>query len=220
MKILGVDTCLPVGGVALVENENILSSLNWGGPKEHASRLQTALDFVISAAGLTLSKIDMAVFTAGPGSFTGVRICLSMAKALSLSKKTKVVTVSTLEALTTRYLDSGFPVLAILEARRDRFYVLCRDADKEIIPHADVSLRDLIQNIEELGLKNMLLVGNALRFPHVKQALRKFGTEVDPYERSAAVDACTFALKYGWRDSLEAVYVRKPDAKPPDKKAV
>ncbi len=163
MNVLGIETATTVCGVAVWRDHGIAASEEHNVPNTHAERLLPAIDRVLKQAGLRASQLDAVAVSIGPGSFTGLRIGLSVAKGLVFSSSAKLVSVSTLEALAYRVVNLGIDVkvLAALDARRDRVYgQLFECHGSEITPAGEIRLTPVAEFAGECGGEKLMLVGN------------------------------------------------------------
>ncbi len=121
MNRLSLDLSLPEGSVSVERNGELLSTVSWNRPKIHAEVVYREINRALSLAGLSREEIDEVVVSSGPGSFTGVRLSITVGKAFKVLG-TKVLSSTTLTALSFGYEALGFVPVAILPARRGRFY--------------------------------------------------------------------------------------------------
>ncbi len=90
--------------------------------RDQAAILVPLINEVLEEAGVGYDGLDMIVTTRGPGSFTGLRIGLSTARALGLALQKPVIGMSTLKVVAAQ-LQSELPVLSVLETKRKDFYL-------------------------------------------------------------------------------------------------
>ena len=106
---------LGVDGVLIAE-ENVDEGLR------HSSVLTSMIDRVLKSQDLSFKGLDAVAISNGPGSYTGLRVGASTAKAICYAMDLPMITISSLEALAQPFLDSGELVLATLDARRMEAY--------------------------------------------------------------------------------------------------
>lgn len=126
MKLLAVDSSTEACSVALMLGDELIESYQLA-PREHTRKLLPMLDELLASAELSLGQLDAIAFARGPGSFTGLRVCLSMVQGLAFGAGLPVVPVSSLAALAQVALDAdllgeGDTVVASLDARMDEIY--------------------------------------------------------------------------------------------------
>lgn len=127
MSILAIETATSVCGAAVVSGGVVNAIAQVDEKNVHAERLLPLIESVLHKADTTLAKIEAIAVSIGPGSFTGLRIGLSVAKGLAYSTAKPLVAVPTLEALALRVMQEteikpGTPILAAIDARRDEVY--------------------------------------------------------------------------------------------------
>ena len=98
MKILALDSSGLVAGVAVTEDDNLLGEYTINYKKTHSQTLLPMLDEVAKMIELDLNTIDVIAVSAGPGSFTGLRIGSATAKGLALALNKQIVSVPTVDA--------------------------------------------------------------------------------------------------------------------------
>ncbi|MBS3938157.1 MAG: tRNA (adenosine(37)-N6)-threonylcarbamoyltransferase complex dimerization subunit type 1 TsaB [Peptococcaceae bacterium] len=122
MPVLSLDTTTTVASVAIVRGEAVLSEISLGMVQNHAARLMPLVDVALREAGVTLAALTQLAVSAGPGSFTGLRIGLSLAKGIAEGLAVPLVLISTLEVLAAQCsLHSGV-VIPLLDAQRQAYY--------------------------------------------------------------------------------------------------
>jgi tRNA threonylcarbamoyladenosine biosynthesis protein TsaB len=124
MRVLGIDSATGVASVALVEDGRTLReerSPPENGP-HHAEILVSLLDSVLKKTATSFDELSGIAVSIGPGSFTGLRIGLSLVKGLAYESSIPVVGVSTLLASACRVTDRQGLVCPILDARKKEVY--------------------------------------------------------------------------------------------------
>jgi tRNA threonylcarbamoyladenosine biosynthesis protein TsaB len=139
MLILAVDTTTPCGSVALLENARLRLEVNSESPSTHSERLLPSVDFVLKSEGLSVSDLDAYAVAVGPGSFTGIRIGLSLIKSFAFSTGKPVAPVSALKALALKLSHPHNRLLCpMLDARKGEIYAALFESKKgdlhELIP--------------------------------------------------------------------------------------
>ena len=127
MTVLSIETATAVCGVALVRDGTTLLEQSLEARHLHAERLLGMIDRTLGEAALTVREPDGIAVSIGPGSFTGLRIGLSVAKGLVFGLGKPLAAVPTLEALAWRLVTGSASeapryILATLDARRDEVY--------------------------------------------------------------------------------------------------
>lgn len=130
--VLGMDTCGPVGTVALVHITNDTDSVTCVAQTEMGSRsasaqLMPAIDAMLHTASLNLPDLRALVVVKGPGSFTGLRVGLSTAKGLAHASGLPIFAISRLAVLAS--LSEDPQAVALLDAGRNEFYA--RQGERE-----------------------------------------------------------------------------------------
>ncbi len=127
MRVLGIETATEVCGAALVENGRVLAE-NWFEARQmHSEKLVSLIAETLQSRGHDPAALDAIAISIGPGSFSGLRIGLSVAKGLAFACDLQLVAVPTLRALATRALAGNLVtrherVLPLIDARRDEVY--------------------------------------------------------------------------------------------------
>ena len=157
MIILGIETATDICASAIIDNTDVLIERTISTPHSHSERLLSIIDECFQEARVPINAIDAVAISIGPGSFTGLRIGLSVAKGLAFANSKKLIAVSTLEALAenarrNKVASVGQIVLPMIDARRDEVYTAAysiKDADlEEIIPPCSITLSESINLIK------------------------------------------------------------------------
>jgi tRNA threonylcarbamoyladenosine biosynthesis protein TsaB len=135
MIVLAIDTTLDACSVAITRDGDVLAARSERMSKGQAERLAPMAQEAIKAAGIAFKQLDRIAVTTGPGSFTGVRVGLSFARALALALDKPCVGVSTLEALALGEAEAGLRA-AIVETPGAAYVALYEDGAALIAPRA------------------------------------------------------------------------------------
>ncbi len=122
MKILAIDSSALAGSVAVVDGDRLLAETFVNTSNTHSETLLPMAAEALGRAELTADDIDMFAVTTGPGSFTGVRIGVSMIKGLAFGKNKPCVGVSTLDALAWGLKELKGIIVPVMDARRCGLY--------------------------------------------------------------------------------------------------
>ena len=123
MKFLSLSTAEQGCSLAIIENESVICEEYWTTKKTHSKRLLKMIEHMLEKrAGLALNDIEVFVAAKGPGSFTGLRIGISVIKGLAYAIEKPVMGVSSLDGIAFRFVHSAIPVCAMMDAKRDEVY--------------------------------------------------------------------------------------------------
>lgn len=122
MRLLAIDTTTEKGGVAVGQDGELEGMVCLSTPLRYSETLLPALEFLLQTLDGTLEEVGLLVVASGPGSFTGVRIGLAVAKALGQSRDIPGLTISTLEALSFSLSEYRHRVAVLLDAGRSEVY--------------------------------------------------------------------------------------------------
>ncbi len=165
MKILTMETTGPIASVALLEEE--ITEIKGEKGYNHLTSLIPMTKELLEQRGLSLKELTAIGVSVGPGSFTGIRIGVSTARALGQVTGLPLIAIPTLE--TFRFHgeqdDPGLRCV-ILDARRDQVYGACFWGDETLIPAGPYSLEsfmDLLENqVEKKQNSRMVWFGDGV----------------------------------------------------------
>lgn len=118
--LLSMDSSAVTASVALTDGDEIIKSEFVNSGLTHSETLLPMITRVMD--GRKYSELDGIAITAGPGSFTGVRIGVATVKGLAFNDDIPCYSVSTLEAIAYNFVDENAVVCAVMDARRMQFY--------------------------------------------------------------------------------------------------
>ncbi|MDP4086564.1 MAG: tRNA (adenosine(37)-N6)-threonylcarbamoyltransferase complex dimerization subunit type 1 TsaB [Bacillota bacterium] len=164
MTILAIDTSNNALGVAILENEKVLGEYITNLNKNHSIRIMPAIQTLMNDCERTPSDLTKIVVAKGPGSYTGVRIGVTIAKTLAWTLNIPLVGVSSLEVLASgvgRYFNGL--VSPLFDARRGQVYTgLYQFEDGQLVIVEKDSLVMIEDWVEKLKITStpILFVGN------------------------------------------------------------
>jgi tRNA threonylcarbamoyladenosine biosynthesis protein TsaB len=121
--VLALDTASASGGVALVQGRAVLGEASWQVGGQQTSEVLPAAVRLWERAGITAADLDAVAVSAGPGSYTGLRVGFSLAKGMALARGLPVVAIPTLEAVAYQHRDAAARLCAVVDAGRGQLYV-------------------------------------------------------------------------------------------------
>ncbi len=122
MKLLALDSSSIVATAALVEEEKVIGEIIINHKKNHSEKLMPIIDELLDEVEVQIEDVDAFGVCIGPGSFTGIRIGISTAKALAQVGNKPLIGISTLEGLVFNLPYCKGVICPILDAQRDQIY--------------------------------------------------------------------------------------------------
>jgi tRNA threonylcarbamoyladenosine biosynthesis protein TsaB len=216
MRLLAIDTALAACSAAIYDTDNgAIVSESLPMVRGHAEALLPLVERVVTAAKVEFSALDRIVVTVGPGSFTGLRVGVSAARGIALAARKRCVGVTTLRALARPHAGTGANILSVIDARHEHVYFQSFDPAGDALDRARIiAIRDVA---DAAPAGSVRLVGNAA----------KLIDSIWPTNRPAPLVTQVDASDIGWVAKLGAqndlahelpkpMYLRAPDAKPPE----
>lgn len=157
MNYLAIDTSTMISTVTVGDEKEILGDFNVNQVKTHSESLVPMIENLLKLLGMTVADIDKFVIAEGPGSFTGLRIGMTIAKTLAQVEKKDLITVSTLKAMAAGSI-SQRAKLPLIDARSTRVYGALYDENlEEIVPANLYEIDNLAKIVNEKGLEIEML---------------------------------------------------------------
>ncbi len=158
MKILGFDSSGMAGSVAVVEDGITKAEYIINNKKTHSQTLLPMLDDISKMLGEDLSDVDAVAISAGPGSFTGLRIGSAAVKGLAMAWNKPVVSIPTVDGLAYGMWGHDRVICPLMDARRNQTYTGLYEfvyedeyVMKTILAQCAVALDEIIDKINEIG---------------------------------------------------------------------
>lgn len=172
MKILAIEASGPVAGCALLEDGTLTAEYSVQYKKKHSQSLVPMLNEMKEMLDLDLSSIDFIAVTAGPGSFTGLRIGAATVKGLGLALDKPVLPVPTVDSLAFGLYGTDRVICPLMDARRQQVYTGIyenRDGLRVLEPQCVTALTEITGKLNELG-REVIFLGDGV--PVNEAALR------------------------------------------------
>jgi tRNA threonylcarbamoyladenosine biosynthesis protein TsaB len=152
MRYLFINTAVSVSTVAFIENNTVLSICDEYNSNDLSEKIFLMIDKVFNESGYTPNDLNKIFVINGPGSFTGIRIGLAIAKTMAWALNIDLIPISCLELIATT--PSNVPVVSLIDARRNYGYAGVYDNDLEaIMLDKYISLEELAKLYPETKVK-------------------------------------------------------------------
>jgi len=148
MKILAFDSSSKALAIAVVEDDQLLGEIRLNLKKNHSTTLMTSIDFLLAQMDLEGSNIDRIAVAQGPGSYTGLRLAVTVAKTLAWSMHKELVGLSSLYALAGAVKTEGL-VVPVLDARRGNAYAAAYRGAEAVLPDQHCKFSDFLISVKE-----------------------------------------------------------------------
>jgi len=118
--LLAVDTSTAQVGLALYDGTQVLSEMTWTTHQHHTTELAPALTGLLARCGVSMHGLSALGVAVGPGSFTSLRVGLSMVKGIALARQIPVIGIPTLDIVARAQPVGKYPLVAVIAAGRRR----------------------------------------------------------------------------------------------------
>lgn len=212
--LLALDTSTATASLALYDGERVLAETTWEAGREHSTRLLVEVERALDRLDRRIGQVTGVVATQGPGSFTGVRVALSVAKGLAAGLGVPLWGASTLHVLAhaAHGAAQGLPVRPLLEAGRGRFATALYQDGVCVEPARGAAARDLPSLISQ----PTIVLGDLSATLRVQLAAHTPARVLPP---AACLRRAGFLAELGWQAAragaegdpaaLDAVYLAR-----------
>jgi tRNA threonylcarbamoyladenosine biosynthesis protein TsaB len=218
LNVLGFDTSTAASSACLLRADGeafevVPPDEALTAPPGHARELMPAIAHVMERAGVGYPDLDAIAVGVGPGTFTGLRIGVTTARALAHANGLSVHAVSSLAALAAS-IDAELR-LPLIDAKRGELFAALYEGDEERWPPFAATPEALIERIRKEAITVVAAGDGSLRF---RDQLEAGGIAVGPAGAHAvrALHICRLAARVpaSSPDAILPNYLREPDAKP------
>lgn len=168
--ILNIETATEVCSVALSQDNSLVDFKENTEGKSHASLLTLFIDDVLKQNNVTPSQLDTVAVSAGPGSYTGLRIGISAAKGLCYGSGKPLLSVSTLQSMAYRFINQltdyqkdelkGALLCPMIDARRLEVYTALFDSSGNFQSEISAEIIDENSYAQILKERKIVFFGN------------------------------------------------------------
>lgn len=219
MKILAFDSSAKSASVALIDNNKIIGNFFINTTLTHSQTLVPMANQLLTNTQTDLNDIDALAISAGPGSFTGVRIGVSAVKGLAIATDKPCISVSTLEAMPYNCIQENCKVVAVMDARCNQVYNANFSINNGVITRLcddrALSIDDLYEEIKAIDNK-IILVGDGAELCYnsykEKSSNIVLAAEHIRFQNATGVALAALNKKAISAEELMPVYLRLPQA--------
>ena len=216
---LAIETSGRIGSIALVEDRRLVAEDQFPHGLRHAAEIICRIDVLCRGAGWTPRDLAELYVSVGPGSFTGLRIGVTLAKTLAFATGALLVAVPSVEVLALNAPPDCQNVVIVLDAKRDQIFTARFVNAKGRPIEAEPAHLDTLAAMLERSPRPVYLIGEGIPF-HERFMSGAQGVTIAPPElwqaRASAVAEIGARLaregKFVSPDLLTPMYVRKPEA--------
>ena len=212
--LLSIDASAVTASVALTDNDCVIKSEFVNAGLTHSETLLPMVKRVME--GHSFSELDAIAVTAGPGSFTGVRIGIATVKGIAFNDNIPCISISTLEAIAHNFVDENCIVCAVMDARRMQFYnALFKVENGKVQRLCDdraISIEDLRKELSTLD--NVVIAGDGARlcFDNINLDNVKIADDDKIYQNAVGVSLCSNGKPTVSAKELMPIYLRLSQA--------
>ncbi len=165
MKILAIETSSLVASVAILTDDIITAEYTMNHKVTHSQTLMPMIDEIIKRTETVIEDIDAIAVSAGPGSFTGLRIGSATAKGLGQALNIPLIHVPTLDAMAYNAFGYDGIICPIMDARRSQVYTgIYSFEGADLKTHQEstaISIMDLVEQLNSMKRK-VLFIGDGI----------------------------------------------------------
>lgn len=214
MKILAIDTSTDYLSLAILKNGKVLTKFHKRADMKHSILLVPMIDKLLKKSKIKIQDVDCFAVSVGPGSFTGLRIGVTVVKGLAYSLKKKVVAVPTLDVIADNAKSFKGVICTVLDARKNKVYACLYKSDgktiKRVSKYMLLPIADLSKRLKRYG--KVIFLGDAISSPGLEINFQsRTGCNIDWHPRAEV--AAYIASKYFEKnkfvrpEALEPMYI-------------
>ena len=166
MKILYIDTSTNYLYAGIVINHELLSEVKKNFTHDLSKYALYEISKMLEKCNLQPNDIDKIIVVNGPGSFTGIRIGMTIAKIFAFTLKKEITTISSLDAMRVS-INSNNIIVPIIDARRGYVYASAYKNNQVLIPDQYIKLDILLQKLNTFEEKYIFITNNKFNLDNI-----------------------------------------------------
>ncbi|WP_347713856.1 tRNA (adenosine(37)-N6)-threonylcarbamoyltransferase complex dimerization subunit type 1 TsaB [uncultured Parvimonas sp.] len=211
MKILAIDTSTTHSSCAIMDDNNIVGDFSINQSMSHNEILLIMVDEMLKKLNIDIEDIDLFVAVTGPGSFTGIRIGVTVVKALAMALNKPIVAVNTLEALSFGVF-SDKKKIPLIDARGERVYYGVYEGinNENIVAPALLTIDELLEEFSDKG--EFVFVGDCVNL-YKDRILENKNFEITPACLNSCIskNACVIGKQKFERGDISDCFSLSPE---------
>ncbi len=224
MNILGIDASGIAGSIAYMKDNRLMGEYYICNKLTHSETIMPMMEHMKELIGIELNQLDAVAVTSGPGSFTGLRIGVTTAKALALALDIPVIGIPTLDVLAHNITHNEDAICPIMDARRGQVYTASYQwKNNELVRLTEYLAIDLEEYLQQLSdqFERVTFLGDGVwqYEDKIRQKLRERASFAPSYlmlQRAGTLTALA-AIEYEKGNGIDAsefvpMYLRKSQA--------
>ncbi len=165
MKIIAIDASAVAGSVAYSVGGQLVGEYYVCHKLTHSQTIMPMLEHLQKMIGIEMEEVDAIAVTSGPGSFTGIRIGVSTAKAMAMALNVPIIGLPTLDVMAHNVFFTDAIICPIMDARRSQVYTAYYEWEAEKLvrksDYLNIPMEELLDQLDELG-KKVIFVGDGI----------------------------------------------------------
>jgi tRNA threonylcarbamoyladenosine biosynthesis protein TsaB len=219
-RAIAIETSSRAGSIAAVRDGTVVAEELFEPGLQHAAMIVPIIDRLCRAQGWSPDEIEELYVSAGPGSFTGLRIGVTLAKTLALATGVKLVAVPTVRVLVENAPDDARQVIIVLDAKREQIFTARFERGPDAWIQRESAQLDSLTDMLARSPRRVHLLGEGI--PYHEKFILKHDVDVivTPPElwrpRASVVAQLGAAMARAGEfvdpDRFTPIYIRRPEA--------
>lgn len=174
MISLFIDTSTSDVSIALIKDNKLLSTVHNNIPGEHSVYVTKYIENILKENKLTPNDVNEIIVVKGPGSFTGIRIGVTIAKVFAYLTKIRIVSITSLKAMVIGKKESEY-YLSLIDAKHNNYYVGLYNSSYDTIKESFLSKEEVEKIIKEYH--PMIIEDNEYNIIQIVEYAKKLKSE-------------------------------------------